>query len=132
VQEKISQLLKFTKGCSLLYVEDNEDARKSTLNLLERFFDDISVAVDGEDGYQKYMNSDIDLIISDINMPKLSGIEMVSKIRQNGDNVSVIVLSAYNEIEYYNEADSLGVSSYLTKPLKLPLFVDALLEIFLT
>ena len=77
----VSDIIKHTYPLNLLYVEDNKDAREAVLTILEDFFENIIICVDGEDGLEKFKTNDIDLIISDINMPKLNGLEMIKEIR---------------------------------------------------
>jgi diguanylate cyclase (GGDEF)-like protein len=119
----ISSLIEFTKSLKVLYVEDNKEAREGVLGLLNNFFNDIIVAVDGEDGLEKYNNnSHIDLIISDIRMPKMNGIEMVSKIREVDDTVSVVMTTAHEETEYLLSCIANNVNGYLLKPINFKQF----------
>jgi len=115
----IDNIIEYSRHLKLLYVEDNKDSREMTYMLLEDFFDNIVVAVDGEDGYNKFINNDIDIIIADINMPKINGLDMIAKIREiDVDNeVSVIILSAHNEENFFIESIGLGVDGYLLKPI---------------
>ena len=125
----IEETINFTKTLKLLYVEDNEAARESTLLILEEFFSDIVVAINGEDGYEKFQENDIDLIITDINMPKLNGLEMVKKIGHINKDISILVLSAYNESGFFIESIKLGVDGYLLKPIDMDQFIGALNKI---
>ncbi|MEA3372443.1 MAG: response regulator [Campylobacterota bacterium] len=75
----IENVIKHSQPLRLLYVEDNEEARVSMQGLLGEFFNEITVGVDGEDGFEKFKNHPIDLIITDINMPRLNGLEMTKK-----------------------------------------------------
>jgi len=76
----------YTKDLHILYVEDNETLRESTLKVLNNFFKKIDIAVDGRNGvdtyktYQHTSGNAYDLIISDINMPNLNGVEMSAEI----------------------------------------------------
>ena len=124
--ENIEQIVSYTTNLKLLYVEDNEDARESTLMVLEDFFSDIVVAIDGEDGYEKFHKNDIDLIITDINMPKLNGLEMIEKIRKIDKDITILVLSAYNESGFFMESIKLGVEGYLLKPIDISQFIGML------
>jgi len=129
----IEDIIKYSQKLKLLYVEDNKEARESTTILLEEFFGDIIVAVDGEDGYNKFIeNQDtIDIIITDINMPKLNGLEMIKKIRESNQNISILVLSAYNESGYFMDSIKLGVEGYLLKPIDIDQFLDVLSKVTL-
>lgn len=111
---------KLLKRLKVLYVEDDDKIRTELSSLLENFFGKVYTAVDGEDGYNCYTNNkeDIDVILSDINMPKLTGIQMVAKVRENGDRkVPVIFATAYSDNEYLADAIKLKVYDYIIKPI---------------
>ena len=120
------KLLKYTQKLNLLYVEDNEDTREMTAILLEDFFDDITVAVDGVDGYEKFKNSKIDLIITDINMPNMDGLEMSRKIKEIDSDIPIVIFSAYNESEYFLKSIHIGISDFLFKPVSVDNLVSVL------
>ena len=128
-QMDIDELIDYSKTLKLLYVEDNKDARESTLTVLEEFFDDITVAVDGQDGYDKFISNDIDMIITDINMPKLTGLEMTKKIREKDIQVPILVLSAYNETSFFISSIEIGVDGYLLKPIDIEQFLVVLQKV---
>ncbi|MEA1919082.1 MAG: EAL domain-containing protein [Campylobacterota bacterium] len=123
---KIKDITKVSKDLKLLYVEDDALARASTLELLENFFTDITVAINGEDGLEQFQTQTFDIILSDINMPKLNGIEMLRKIREINQEIPVLFLSAYNEASYLLDGISLGVDGYIIKPLNLDQFIITL------
>ena len=125
----IQNLLMYTKSVKLLYVEDNEEARGYTLELLKRFFDDISVAINGIEGLELFNASSFDLIITDINMPVMDGIEMGSKIREINSKIPIIFLSAHNEINLIESAKEIESSVYLSKPIDLEKFIKVLEKI---
>ncbi|PHR58549.1 MAG: response regulator [Arcobacter sp.] len=122
----LSDLLLRSKKLHLLYVEDNDSARKFTLEMLTRFFDHITVAVDGEEGLEKFKNERFDLVLTDINMPRMSGTEMISKIREFDKDINIIVLSAHNEPNYYEEVSVYNVRYYLAKPLSVSQLIETL------
>jgi len=122
----LKTIINQTQKLSLLYVEDNEDARESTLGILNEFFTNIIVAVDGEDGLEKFRTNKIDLIITDINMPKLSGLEMLKEIKKTNPNIVSLVFSAYNEAEFFVQSIKLGVEGYLLKPINFDQFISVL------
>ncbi len=127
--DKLENLIKSTSKVKLLYVEDNEQARSATLSVLSEFFEDIYVAVDGEDGYTQFNEHNIDLVISDISMPKLDGLGMIEKIRETNKDVCILLLSAYSDLEYFKRSIELGVDGYLFKPLDIEQFLDILKKI---
>lgn len=113
----IDEVVKYSRHLKLLYVEDNMDSREMTSMILEDFFDDILVAVDGQDGLEKFRENDIDLIVTDINMPKLNGLEMIEKIREIDRDIPILILSAHNEDDFFISSIKLGVDGYLLKPI---------------
>jgi PAS domain S-box-containing protein len=110
-------VLPYSQNLTLLYVEDNPDAREMTSMVLEDFFNTLIVAVDGEDGLEKFQHNEVDLIITDISMPKMDGLEMIKQIRKIDDEVPILVLSAHNEDNFFIESIKLGVTGYLLKPI---------------
>ncbi len=123
------ELVKISKTLKLLYVEDDNQARKTTLEMLENFFTDITVSVDGVDGLEKFKNGQFDIILSDINMPNMSGIDMVTEIRKENENIAVLFLSAYNESSFLSQSITLGVDGYILKPLNLKQFIVILSKV---
>lgn len=123
----IKEIIGLARTLKVLYVEDNPEARESTADLLSNIFRDVVVAVDGEDGLEKFdQKRDFDLIITDINMPKMSGIEMIARIRDTKRELPVLVLSAHGEIKYLTEAEKLGIDGYLLKPIESKPFMDTI------
>jgi len=115
----LKELVKSTKELKVLYVEDSKDSRDVVLEFLNVFFDHIVVGKDGVDGLKKYNESIYDIVITDINMPKMNGLDMIEKIREQDSSVPILILSAYNEAEYFLKSIKCGVDGYLLKPLDL-------------
>lgn len=129
MNDKLKQLVKMGQTLKVLYVEDNESVRTSTLGMLQRFFTDVTISVDGEEGLSKFTEAGdkpYDLVLTDINMPKMNGIEMIRGIREIDKNVLILVLSAHNETSYFTETIKLGIEGYLLKPIDLQQFIDVL------
>ena len=105
---------------SVLYVEDEEKVRVQTLYFLTKFFSNIDTAVDGQDGLSMFDKNSYDIVISDLQMPKLDGKEMLKKIREKNDKVMLIALSAYD-----SSADVTGITCdyYLSKPVVIEDFI---------
>ncbi len=127
-------ILEHSKNLNILYVEDDAQLREVTGQLFQNFFNHIDLACDGLDGYQKYKeynkenNKYYDIVITDVNMPNLDGLEMSKKIKALNDEQAIIVISAFNELKYLNNAIKIGVNGFLTKPIKM----DELKEVFYT
>jgi len=120
------EIEEYLKKLRLLYVEDSQNVRKSTLITLEEFFDDIIVAVDGVDGYEKFQHSKIDIIITDVNMPRLSGLQMAKKIKYLDKDIPILIFSAYNDPDFLLDAIKIGIDDYLIKPIQIEQFENVL------
>jgi PAS domain S-box-containing protein len=118
----VNEIIKYSKNLKLLYVEDNPEARDMTVSILEDFFDDITLAYDGEDGLDKFKNNKYDLILTDINMPNLNGLDMIEKIKDIDSDVFIVILSAHNEDDFFIRSIKLGVDAYLLKPIDIDQF----------
>jgi len=116
--------MNFAQELQVLYVEDNKETREATLGLLDNIFNNITIAVDGQDGLEKFQIKSFDLVLTDINMPKMNGIEMVTKIRETNKDMPILILSAYNESGYFIEAIKQGIEGFLIKPIDLSQFID--------
>lgn len=114
----IKELINKLRSIKLLYVEDNEDARDSTLLLFEDIFNHITVAVDGKDGLEKFNRGEFDLIITDVSMPIMDGIDMSSEIRKTDKDVSIIILTALKDINTVIRAIDISVDCFINKPLE--------------
>ena len=132
---KIEKLLSYCKPLNILYVEDNEKIRSNTIGFLSEFFDTIYEASDGRDGLNKYKkithNSlhEIDIVITDINMPRMGGLEMMDEIKKVNKKQIFLVISAYNDSEYLSKSISIGVDGYLFKPYSHEQFINAISKI---
>ena len=101
---------------TILIVEDDKNQVSILSKALEENYN-VKIALDGEKGYEAYCRAKPDIIISDINLPKLNGIELVSKIRQKDNNTRIIMLTSYSEVNYLLDASGLKLTKYLLKPI---------------
>lgn len=106
------------KTISILYVEDDELIRIQTQTVFEKIFKTVFVGIDGEDGLRLYKEkkNEIDVVVTDINMPKLNGLEMVEKINEITTNIPVIVTTAHTDSSYLMNAININVDKYIAKP----------------
>ncbi|MDD2888957.1 MAG: response regulator [Aliarcobacter sp.] len=117
---------KFYKNIKILYVEDDEIARENGVEYLENFFEQIYEASDAIIALQLYEKHKPDIIITDIQMPKLNGLEFVKRIRQKDKNTQIIIITAFCDKDYLLKAIELGLVKYLVKPVKEKEFEEAL------
>lgn len=119
--------MKNFENLSILYVEDEEGTRDHLLYYLENSFKKVFVGMNGMEGLALFQKEPtIDLVISDIHMPKMDGLEMIRKIKQINPKVACLLTTAYNDQEYLLEAIELGVLSYVVKPVDVALLFEKL------
>ena len=105
-----------TSSVKLLLVDDEIRLLESGRKLLERAGFDVSTAQNGEDAIASLQSSEFDLAILDLNMPGISGHEVMEYINEEGINTSVIVISGETGFEAVSRAFHLGAFDYLQKP----------------
>jgi len=110
---------KLLKRLRILYVEDDATIRTELSQLLSNFFETVYTAEDGKEGLEIYLRNqdEIDIILSDINMPKLSGIDMVKAIRGVDSKVPIFFATAHSDNEFLSEAIKLKIYEYIIKPI---------------
>jgi diguanylate cyclase (GGDEF)-like protein len=102
---------------SILYIEDDKLTQKIIVNVLSKKFSKIFVASDGVEGIKLYHEQKPDIILSDIAMPNLNGIEMTREIKRHNPKQKVVLFTGYDDIAYLNKAINIGVDKYILKPL---------------
>jgi len=119
------------KRLTLLYVEDDDVIRTELSELLANFFSNVYVSKDGKEGLRTYLENqdNIDIILTDVNMPALSGIEMIKKIRGINSKVPVIFATAHSDNEFLAEAIKLRVQEYVVKPIDIRNLLSLMNEI---
>ncbi len=123
------KLALLAKGITLLYVEDNSGLQKQAGKIFKKFFTNVIVAKDGEEGLRLFRKFYPDIVISDIKMPKMNGLKMVKKIKELDRNTRIIITSAFDEKEYLVESINIGVNRYLKKPIPIDILIDTLIEV---
>jgi len=121
-QELLGKLSNF----SLLYAEDEEGIRNNIQEILQYLFKDLYLAKNGEEAYKIYSEKKPDLIITDIKMPKMNGIELIRKIRKHDSKVRIVIVSAHTDLEYMMNAVELHLVKYIIKPITEGKLVEAL------
>lgn len=110
----------------VLYAEDEEGIRRNVSEILELFFEKVVAVSDGLEVMEEMMLSSYDILIFDICMPHLDGLEATKKIRKKDKKIPIIILSAHREEEYLWRAVELKITKYLTKPYDKDSLIDAL------
>lgn len=109
---------KILKKLKILYVEDEEDILKFASMVLEDYVDKLVVARNGKEALEILKTQTFDLMITDILMPRLNGIELLREIRKNPLlDLSVIVVTAHTETRYLLDCIELRVDGYILKPI---------------
>lgn len=107
---------------TILVVEDEEYARQSLIKKIEEYdvqkqFQ-ILEATNGESGFEIYCEHSPDLVITDIQMPRMDGLELLKVVKKKNSRAQVVMLSAYSEFEYARAALKDGASDYILKPVE--------------
>jgi PAS domain S-box-containing protein len=118
MENTIDQLIMWSKDLRVLYVEDDISLREEVSIFLSDIFKVVDLAENGKEGLEKLAQSSYHIVISDIRMPVMDGIEMIEKIKELYPEQAVLVTSAHNEIEYLVKLINLGVDNFITKPLR--------------
>lgn len=111
-KEKIKHIF---KNKTLLVVDDDSTILEAWQMLFSRYFGVILTASNGIEGLELYKNNEIDLILSDITMPKMNGIDMAKEIFSINSNSKIIFLTGHNESDYIEQTIQFG-GNYLLKP----------------
>jgi len=114
----------FLKTLNVLYVEDSETIRDQFSSILNKLFDNVSVAKNGKEAIDKFAKSltsgfEINIVISDINMPFMDGMELLEKIREMDPAVPFILTTAHTESEFLIKAIRFKATDYLVKPVNI-------------
>lgn len=112
----------------LLLVEDDSIIRSIYKRILQNTVSHIIIARNGEEGFTLFQEHKPDLVLTDIKMPIMNGLDMIKKIRENNRTVRILIMSAYGESRYFINAIESGVKGFLTKPIKNTDLIKAVAE----
>ena len=110
----------------LLYVEDDTDIAQEIIEFLSYRVSEVLYARDGEEAYSIYIQNEIDVIVTDIQMPKMNGLEFIAKVRQDNRTIPVVITTAYNDNAFLLESINLGIDGYLLKPIDLEVMFETI------
>jgi two-component system, response regulator, stage 0 sporulation protein F len=103
----------------ILVVDDEEGARELFFTILSDEGYDITLAINGEEALARFKGDTYDLVVTDIKMPVMDGLQLLQEIRKTGSKTDVIMVTAYGEVESYLKAMSLGAAEYINKPIRI-------------
>jgi len=115
-----------TNEYSVLFIEDEKAIRANYVSYLKKHFKNVYEAEDGESAYEIYKSKRPELLIVDINIPKLNGLDLLKRIRETDRETRAIMLTAHADVKYLLEATELNLSKYLVKPITRQELKDAL------
>ena len=131
----LAELIQYGKTLKVLFIEDNEQVREQIHKLLSNFFSNIDIAIDGNDAIEKYnkyyKNNSLyyDIVISDLNLPKLDGIEVCSMMINKNPDQLILVISAHTESNKLMKLIEIGVYKFLQKPIQYDNFIKTISKV---
>ena len=116
------------KKIRILFIED-DDVQRSECNIfLKRRFAKVYLSKNGEEGFKKYIEQKPDMILTDLRMPKVNGLELVKKIRKLDRLIPIIIITAINDKETILKSVDIGITNYIVKPINIKELIGALEE----
>lgn len=112
----MKKLLERLKPLTILYAEDDPAVKTNVAGYLELVFGEVVTAVTGTEAYERFEEGGIDVVLTDIDMPGMSGIDLAKKIRQHDQMTPIIIMTAHTKPEYLIDAVELNITRYLVKP----------------
>jgi len=122
----IKDLHKYSNNLNVLYVEDDQDLREETTTLFKMLFKNIDTAEDGQVGLDKYNQNTYDLVITDVNMPNMNGIDMCKNIKEVNPEQKISVVSAHDESNILMDLIRAGADGFILKPMHMDDLIIAL------
>jgi len=124
----LQQLKESAKNFTILYVEDNPVLRNKAAKLLSKFFEHVDQAEDGKIGLEKFKKNHYPIIITDIKMPNLNGLNLAKQIKHINPDTKIIIMSAFDDKDLLLQGIEIGVFRFLTKPVEINELSEVLLE----
>lgn len=123
-------LIFYAKDLHILFAEDHKELRENTSDILRNFFKTVTSVKDGKEALELYKNNinSYDIILSDIQMPKINGVDLTKEIYKVNPHQTIIILSAYDESKYLLPLVNLGIEHFIKKPINYPEFMSVLLK----
>ena len=123
------QLKEEAKSISVLYVEDEDPTRCQIAQILSLFFKEVVTASNGLEALNLYKESPTDLIMTDLTMPQMTGLEMIKEVKKIESKQHIVVLTAHNSSENIMETMDLQIDGFLLKPMKMDRMLTLLYKV---
>lgn len=107
------------KDITVLYVEDDVMTLEEISFFLKKYLKNLIIAKNGKEGLELFKEHNPDIVITDIQMPIMNGLEMAEEILKINPNIPIAVTTAYSDGEFLIRAIDLGIDKYIVKPLNL-------------
>lgn len=106
------------EAATILVVDDEENAREGLSKILSKEGYSVDMASNGKEAIETLRRQSFDLVITDMRMPLMDGFEVLREIKKMNENIGVIMITAYGEVESYLEAMNMGAFEYINKPVR--------------
>ena len=120
--------MQLEENISILVAEDEDELREYLVEYLQLFFKHVYFAKCGQEALQLYLEKKPNIILSDINMPNIDGLSMISQIREHDLDTKIIIMSAHSDTDKLLKAVELNLVTYLVKPIKLEILKQLLFD----
>lgn len=114
---------------NILYIEDDKIVADTVSRILQLLNQNLFTSYNGLEALEVMQDNQIDIVITDIRMPKLDGINLIEKLRTSGIEVPIVITTAFNEIEYLKKAIEFSVESFIEKPIDLKKLISTITKI---
>ncbi|MGM0518994.1 MAG: EAL domain-containing response regulator [Campylobacterota bacterium] len=134
INKNLNELIELCANMSVLYVEDDISLRDVNTSILENLFDSIDTCSNGQEAIELYnknleINNCYDIVLTDINMPYINGIDLASQILKQNPNQQILVISAYNDSAKLEALIELGIKYYVQKPVSTEKLMNVLYKV---
>lgn len=123
------RLKKYSEGLNILYVEDEEMLRQLFDETFSSYFKKIDYAENGEEGLRLYKENEYSIVVSDIKMPVMNGIEMIEEIKKIKPRQPIVVTSGYADTEKLVKLIQLGLTNFIMKPVNVKTFINIMIKV---
>lgn len=113
---------------SVLYVEDEDDVREQLAMFLRRRVGTLLTAANGKEGLEAYLAHKPDVVVTDVSMPVMGGLEMAEAIKADNGDIPVLITTAYNEPDFFLRSIEIGIDKYVIKPIQPEALLESILK----